>query len=860
MKKINMNRKVLLQVLMTALLLLGIGSKSYAQFLVNESFRNKVAASGNAIEYGGTPRAYFTADLGGDPEGEGWFRLTSDATNQKGYFFVNNPFPSAGGVFIDFEYKTWRTKIEGNSGYTDGDGIGFFLFDAEITPQTFSLGGYGGSLGYAPMQSGSLKTRGLKGGYIGLGLDEFGNYSTNADGKEGESTGNVERKFKNYVALRGKTAYYDSDYNTHLKNSNLVLAKEKLNIRDNNSTYGDIGYTTVVPKRPSDQTFYRRVQIEIQKEVVTKQEFKGGFRSRDVGKFDNGYKIEKHTINGSTQYGYYFDVTKDGYTIKVRMAVRPNGQFYEVLNYHYEEAPPAELKMGFAGSTGGAINYHEIRNLFATTPGGVVVEKTVDKAIANVGDDLTYTINLKGQNVETLKFQLNDDLAAIRDYFEVTSITATNNGHTGTSVVIPANSTTLNNIDVTLSRLATATITIKGKVKKAPQNTLLKNTATIVKSSILPAKVRDLVVDAQLTSTASTQIIDPNYCGCPEGAIEMTRSTTKLLNGKVYCVSNDLEINSLQIEEGASLYVQTGVKLKTNGNFIQTGGVVSICPYGAIEHNGSVSLGSGSRGGAKVIMKDYSSFTITGALMQYEPRDGQVIIEMNDHAVLEVCSTYNQQATYPVVNYVGDGDPAYFIGKAEISGSGGQSKLANSNNIYVVAMKTVTGLAPGTTNYSGENASGTHRFLPPGYDNSLACGNLDYLYVPKLEVKKVGVANQEVEGTNGNGEIIYTFEIKNTGNIPITLNSFTDSKIPNFSPVYEQISADSILKIGETWIAKATYNITDGDIDTEVVKNTATVEGVSIKGKPVTAEGKAETPVEGGGPLITNPHIYHKVQ
>jgi len=813
-----MNRKVLLQVLMTALLLLGIGSKSYAQFLVNESFRNKVAASGNAIVYDGSPKAYFTADLGGDPEGEGWFRLTSDATNQKGYFFVNNAFPSAGGVFIDFEYKTWRTRQQGNSGYTDGDGIGFFLFDAAITPQTFRLGGYGGSLGYAPMQSGN--TKGLNGGYIGLGLDEYGNFSTNADGKQGENP-SVEREFKNYVALRGKTSFYYSDYSDHLENSNLLLTKEKLNIIDNNTTYSNIGYTTVVPRRPNDQTFYRRVQIEIQKEVVS---------------------------------------GRDGYRIIVRMAVRPNGRFYEVLNYRYNEAPPANLKMGFAGSTGGAINYHEIRNLFATTPGGVVVEKTVDKTIANVGEDLTYTINLKGQNVEELKFKLNDDLAAISDYFEVTSITATNNGHTGTSVVIPANSKTLNNIDVTLSRLATATITIKGKVKKAPQNTLLKNTATIVKSSILPAKVRDLVADEQLTSTVSTQIIDPNYCGCPEGAIEMTRTTTKLLNGKVYCVSNDLEINSLEIEEGASLYVQAGVKLKTSGNFIQTGGVISICPYGAIQHFGSVSLGSGSRGGAKVIMKDYSSFTINGSLTQYEPSAGKVSIEMNDNAVLEVCSTYDQHATYPVVNYVGKGDPAYFIGKAQISGKGGVSKLANSNNVHVVAMSTVTGLAPGTTKYAGPNATGTSSLLPPGYDNSLACGDLDYLYIPKLEVKKVGVANQEVEGTNGNGEITYTFEIKNIGNIPVTLNSFTDSKIPNFSPVYEQISEDGILKIGETWIAKATYNITDGDLDTEVVKNTATVKGVSIKGKPVTAEGKAETPVEGGGPLITNPHIYHKVQ
>ncbi|MDM1408744.1 hypothetical protein [Myroides sp. DF42-4-2] len=664
MKKRNMNKKVLLQVLMIGLLFLGIGSKSYAQFLVSENFRSKEVGNNIVLGTGyNNHKAYLTAATKKngnfiDNDNEGWLRLTEAEGDRSGYAFIDEAFPSGRGVFIDFEYKTW--------GGNNADGISVFLFDGTIDRTTFRVGGYGGSLSYAPRDLGNNRgIKGLKGGYLGLGIDEYGNFATTSEGKQGN-----QNRTPNQFTLRGHTV----ENATSGANTNKMLKTVSSGTR--------IDYGTSTRTRPSDSQYYRRVQIEMNKNTTT-------------GKYD----------------------------VAVRWATTVGGQFTDIFTYSYDQVPPALFKLGFGASTGGNTNYHEIRNLFATTPGGVVVQKTVDKTMANVGEDLTYTIDIKGQNVETLRFKLNDDLAAISEFFEVTSITASNNGHTGTSINIPRNSTTLNNVDVTLSRLATATITIKGKVKKAQQNGLLENTATIVKSS-LPTKIQDLVSDDQLTSTVSSQVIDPNFCGCPEGAIELENSNTSqvLTRGKVYCVTGEVSINNdLKIEQGATLYVQSNAKLKINGTYTQSGGVVSICPRGGIELTGSAKLGAGATGDVKIIMKENSYFTITESLEQFEPTNGKVNIEMYDSSVVEVCKTYKQNTTtYPVVTYAGKGEAkSYFIVKAQASGGQG-SKLTTSDQVNVIAMNSVTTLQMGPS-YCGPNAkASTCSFWPAGLTDAVA--------------------------------------------------------------------------------------------------------------------------------------------
>ena len=144
-----------------------------AQFTITENFKGN--SVGSNIILGGDPGAYLTSG-NPDPVNQGWLRLTKDELSQRGYAYINNSFPSTLGVYIDFEYKTWRSK------YGSADGICIFLFDAD-TP-TFRIGAFGGSLGYAASTLNGYKP-GLAGAYLGVGLDEFGNFASNDEGKDG---------------------------------------------------------------------------------------------------------------------------------------------------------------------------------------------------------------------------------------------------------------------------------------------------------------------------------------------------------------------------------------------------------------------------------------------------------------------------------------------------------------------------------------------------------------------------------------------------------------------------------------------------------------------------------------------------
>lgn len=96
-----------------------------------------------------------------DAVGSGWLRLTTDLNNQvSSARYTGGSFPSSQGVIVEFEYVVW-------SG--DGaDGLSFFLYDAGGTMAGASAGG---GLGYC---NGS-------GGYLGIGLDEWGNFSSASD-------------------------------------------------------------------------------------------------------------------------------------------------------------------------------------------------------------------------------------------------------------------------------------------------------------------------------------------------------------------------------------------------------------------------------------------------------------------------------------------------------------------------------------------------------------------------------------------------------------------------------------------------------------------------------------------------------
>lgn len=147
--------------------------------VMNESFTGTVLSSG--WKTGGTnftPSLTAAPNLNLDPAGSGWLRLTSAGTQQATYAYNSESFAAENAtIAAKFKYAAY--------GGNGADGITFFLADAS---KTFSVGAYGGSLGYAQKTltgGGEADMVGMNGGYIGLGIDEFGNYSNPTEGRIG---------------------------------------------------------------------------------------------------------------------------------------------------------------------------------------------------------------------------------------------------------------------------------------------------------------------------------------------------------------------------------------------------------------------------------------------------------------------------------------------------------------------------------------------------------------------------------------------------------------------------------------------------------------------------------------------------
>ena len=448
------------------MLLLFVGSLFFipllnAQFTITENFKGSSVASN--IILGGNPSATLTSGVV-DPINEGWLRLTTDATNQRGFAYINTSFPSTLGVYIEFEYKTWRSRSDS---YNGADGFTVFLFDANTTP--FRIGAYGGSLGYAQQNS----TPGLAGGYLGIGFDEYGNFGMASEGKNG----GMSSLQPNSVVLRGpenpKSPLLPYRYLTH----------KKLGANASQGGVNSIDYNVATTKRPTDAEFYRRVKIYIEPEV------EGG--------------VQK-------------------YRIRVLWNTELMGAETEHINYVTEDPIPSNLKMGFGSSTGGGFNFHEIRNLLITTVGGVRVQKYVDKSNALPNDILTYTIDVHNESgaavsnlvVNDVFENDNGDPVNFPDCFEISSITFNNNGKTGSTATgftsgTPKTTGFTNPFSTTMALEANSkgTFTIVGKVKSTLCGNVLNNSVSLDVSNLVG------FVDTDLTnnfSTVSTTILNPS--------------------------------------------------------------------------------------------------------------------------------------------------------------------------------------------------------------------------------------------------------------------------------------------------------------------------------------------------------------
>ena len=307
----------------------------------------------------------------------GVLRLTNATSDpqQAGYAIDNNTFATPNGFSISFEFFSYGTNSD-----VPADGFTVFLVDGEgTTPGNgFAIGGFGGSLGYAQRKvNGSTTTEpGVTKGYLGIGIDEYGNFGIASEGKSGGYQSQTAL-LPNAVTLRGP-------------------------------------YNSADPSRATGYAYLAGSgSLPFNLAVGTSKTSQG---SRITTPTDPGYRkayinVIPVTTNGVTSY-------------KITVRIQNGQNVATAVNNFTVVDPPSTLRVGFAASTGGSNGIHEIRGLeIVKAPiavddnaqtrydrsviintlandlnggGAEINPATVDLNPGTVGRDASYTVTDKG--------------------------------------------------------------------------------------------------------------------------------------------------------------------------------------------------------------------------------------------------------------------------------------------------------------------------------------------------------------------------------------------------------------------------------------------------------------------------------
>ncbi len=130
-----------------------------------------------------------------DPQGSGKLRLTSNGTGLEGGVFASTSVPTSQGLDVTFNSYQY-------GGSFGADGIAFVLAAVDpANPATPSvIGQSGGALGYSAQNS---TQAGLSHGYLGVGIDAYGNFSDKFEGTGCTDPANISQRMPGQVVVRG---------------------------------------------------------------------------------------------------------------------------------------------------------------------------------------------------------------------------------------------------------------------------------------------------------------------------------------------------------------------------------------------------------------------------------------------------------------------------------------------------------------------------------------------------------------------------------------------------------------------------------------------------------------------------------
>ncbi|UTH74333.1 pilus assembly protein [Chromobacterium sp. IIBBL 290-4] len=266
-----------------------------------------------------------------DPVGSGALRLTNDAGSQSGAIIYNSLFPSSSGLQATFTTYTYEGD-SGGSARDGADGMSFFL----LTAIPSAVGSFGGSLGYSCSNVNS-PYNGIIGGYLGLGMDEYGNFPNGGSGNDNTSTGpgavpqNISLRGAGSVAASALASQFGASFSSSMVQSVCKNGRYGTTSVMNYPFISIAGTSNGVYQLPSNQPMAN--------EAATK-------RSQAV---PLSYKLK---ITPANLLSLWYSYNNGAYV--------PVISNYDINNTSVSGPLPSQITFGFAGSTGGSRNIHEI--------------------------------------------------------------------------------------------------------------------------------------------------------------------------------------------------------------------------------------------------------------------------------------------------------------------------------------------------------------------------------------------------------------------------------------------------------------------------------------------------------------------
>jgi type IV pilus assembly protein PilY1 len=320
-----------------------------------------------------------------DPVGQGALRLTngdtqyggSNGDNQTGAVVSNFTFPSNQGLQVTFTTVTYGG--DGNNG-TGADGISFFLADGS---QPATVGALGGSLGYSCSNVNGTYD-GVIGGYIGVGIDEYGNFgnpSDNTSSGPGFQAGRVGLRGAGNTAWSWLNAHYPSYYPPNPSDTGKANSVHNTCASGYLYNYSGATITDANGNRIANQAQTTQ-KLAFNYPLIAYSNLPSGVS------ISNQEGINMPTRGAAVPITYNLQITQNG-LLSLSYSVNGGATQTVISNQSISASNgpvPANFRFGFSAGTGGSNNVHEI-TCFKAAP--------VDQAQGSAGTNVQQSARVQ---------------------------------------------------------------------------------------------------------------------------------------------------------------------------------------------------------------------------------------------------------------------------------------------------------------------------------------------------------------------------------------------------------------------------------------------------------------------------------